>query len=388
MNSEIEYVVKADVTAFYQYVDHELLAAELLNISGEYEAIQALQLLLGDLMGRAFGLPQLLDPSDWLSDIYADLIERDMLRRGYAVWRFNDDFRVACRRYPEALDAIEALDDSARLVGLTLNDSKTLTVGFIKYVFDTVGLRPDDEIPQLDQLDVEVVVGDYTEVDDSANAGQSMELIRKSTARVPQSSDDVNDEENGDVADTPNLRRLTLDDFRRLRRALRALAKAKNAAVVADCMALLIYAPSITPDVSRYLLALAETAAEDVRSIADSIFAQVSLSDWQVTWMLRVARATRLLVAEPEWLAESRTQWQLSRSAFLRAEAVLALAEINAIDIEVIESGLRLEPRPMAPWYLAAVEALRGVNEEINDSYIDALRRSDRLYEWLLQDAR
>lgn len=385
-NSEVKHVVKADIAAFYQYIDHELLAGELLNLGGDFDVIQALQQFLGELTSKSFGLPQLLDPSDWLSDVYADLVERDMLRRGFAIWRFNDDFRIACLNYPEALHAIEALDDTARSVGLTLNENKTLTVRFFTYAIDTMGLQADDEIPPLEQQDVEGVVADYTETDETDDASQSLDVIRTYTAGHDPSDDEAlggDDEENA-PGETPNLRRLSVDDLRRLRRALRSLARVENPEAIAECMALLVYAPSLTPDVCRYLLTVADSATVEVRNLTGLVLEQVSLSDWQVMWLFRVARAARLLDHKPEWFDSKLSKWQHSASGFLRAEVVLALAEANAIDLEVIETALRLEPRPLMPWYLAAVQSLQGVSPQVTSTYVDALRKSDRLNAWLL----
>ena len=76
----------------------------------DYELVNALMQLLEETQGRAYGLPQLLDPSDRLSEVYIDRVERALIRAGFHTWRYNDDFRIGCRDYPETLDAIEHLD--------------------------------------------------------------------------------------------------------------------------------------------------------------------------------------------------------------------------------------------------------------------------------------
>jgi hypothetical protein len=146
-SSIIQYVVKTDVTAFYEYVDHEVLARELLVRTGDNEAINCLISLLAEIQGRTYGIPQLLDPSDRLSEVYIDIIERSVLRRGWPTWRFNDDFRIATRSYSEALAAIEDIAEALRDIGLTLSDSKTTTPRYSTYVFEAIGLRVDDEVP-------------------------------------------------------------------------------------------------------------------------------------------------------------------------------------------------------------------------------------------------
>lgn len=84
---DVKYVVEADIPAFYQYIDHDFLRHELELHTGRIESIDALVELLAETEGRVFGLPQLRDASDWLSDIYIQAVERELLRRGMAVWR-------------------------------------------------------------------------------------------------------------------------------------------------------------------------------------------------------------------------------------------------------------------------------------------------------------
>lgn len=163
---DVKYVVEADITAFYQYIDHDLLRHELELHTGHIEAIDALFELLGETEGRIFGLPQLLDASDWLSDIYIQSVERDLLRRGLAVWRYNDDFRIACRSYTEALDAIERLSEAARAVGLTVSEYKTFTPSFPTYFFRTTGRDVNVALVDIDPSDVDVIVTDYPDLDD------------------------------------------------------------------------------------------------------------------------------------------------------------------------------------------------------------------------------
>ncbi|MPZ51778.1 MAG: hypothetical protein GEU79_03430 [Acidimicrobiia bacterium] len=122
--SGITHVVKSDLAAFYEYVDHEILIRELLAVSPDFDAADALRELLYEMEGRTFGLPQLLDPSDELSDLYADIVERGLLREGFQTWRFNDDFRIASASYSEALRAIEALGRHARHLGLVIVNTR------------------------------------------------------------------------------------------------------------------------------------------------------------------------------------------------------------------------------------------------------------------------
>jgi hypothetical protein len=64
----VEYITKTDVTSYYEFVDHDLLCAELIAQTGEEPATEALGELLASVMGRRVGLPQVHPSSDVLGD--------------------------------------------------------------------------------------------------------------------------------------------------------------------------------------------------------------------------------------------------------------------------------------------------------------------------------
>lgn len=94
--------------------------------TGDTDAADALMSLLGGVSGRTFGLPQQSESSDALAEAFISVIHRRLVRSGLQVWRYNDDFRIAAPSWSEALDAVDCLEREARLVGLALNDSKTV----------------------------------------------------------------------------------------------------------------------------------------------------------------------------------------------------------------------------------------------------------------------
>src|SRR6478672_10597504 len=66
--NEIDYVAEADIVAFYQYVDHQILRDELELQSANVAATDFLIDFLGELQQSNFGLPQLIESSDALSE--------------------------------------------------------------------------------------------------------------------------------------------------------------------------------------------------------------------------------------------------------------------------------------------------------------------------------
>lgn len=128
------YVLKTDVTAFYQYIDHERLIDEVVAQTGSDLAVVTAMQLLQASTGRMFGLPQMSHASDALSQIYIDPVRRDLVRAGFTVFTYADDFRVACDDYSAALEATEVAERSAFNLGLVLSESKTATPARATYV--------------------------------------------------------------------------------------------------------------------------------------------------------------------------------------------------------------------------------------------------------------
>lgn len=172
-----KYILKADVAAFYQYIDHEKLVDEVVAQTGDDLGIVAATQLLQANTGRLFGIPQMSQASDALAEIYVDPIRRDLVRAGYTVFRFADDFRVACTDYSSALAALELMERSAFSLGLVLNESKTSTPSIDTYssslreieraegeLFRTMD-RTNAEILGVDVADLSPSIEDFFNVD-------------------------------------------------------------------------------------------------------------------------------------------------------------------------------------------------------------------------------
>ena len=365
--AHIGYVVEADVAAFYQYIDHEILRQQLEMHTGEIEAIDLLIELLRETEQRAFGLPQLIDPSDWLSEIYAQYIERDLLRRGLHVWRFNDDFRIGCVSYTDALDAIERLEEAARSIGLSLSDGKTFTPRFLTYYAKTTGLDVSDTTVPIDPSDVEVIVAEYPDLDDDEQVAAALATLERLT--LPPEDD----------------RRIALEkpaseEIRDLRRAISALARNGDEGGLRYVKQLLAFVPSLTPRLSDYLIAsYHEESASDVEGIVDSLIEGHSLGEWQAMWLVYVLRALLLLQGSESRIAWTREQRDRGRGRALGAEAALTLAGVGEADFDDLDQALRTEPEALAPWYMLAVADMARLVPTTNRDRARAIRDSHPL---------
>lgn len=358
VDNPIEYVVKSDLTSFYQFIDHAVLADELIAQGADYGVVEVLVELLGEVQGRSRGLPQLLDASDLLSEVYVDKVERRLLTQGYAVWRYNDDFRIACRDFPEALAAIEALDSAARDVGLAISEFKTRTYSFLRYALEVSGQKESDVGAGINPDEVEDVAGDYSD-DFEADEEAAIETILSA-----KSSDLLE----GDI----DLRSVKPDKIRIIRRAIAALVRSANPAALERVEPLLAYIPFLTPTLVRYLQVVAEAGQQgEVAQVVDRVLEEVSLNEWQRQWFLDLIRRTNLLDAADEDVPDSRinwvsAHWKEGSSEPLRGEAFRTLASSGRIAFMDAVAEAESAPDAVKGTYLTgAVEAL---SVEVNPS--------------------
>ena len=353
------YISKTDVTAYYQYIDHELLADELIAQTGEEPAVDALVGLLRVLMGRGMGIPQIHPVSDVLGDTYLDPVRRSLLREGLSVWRYADDFRIASASLGEARRALETCAAAVRERGLVLNERKTLTYRKMTY---------EDSLNRFRRAEQELFSGSGSGSGSDDDGGDDdLALLDDSYADADDDSqDDTPDEQDGptslgaapldaavdddeatagpDDAEDPEAPGSGLDTAlaaRRLEaarrawrlwieeeedeqqqstesaaitqslvgRALPALGAAGDNEPLENLSQLLRYEPALTPQIAAYLTRYAATSATANRAAALAL-GRVARSDlvspWQALWLAHTAGLLRPAEGEDlaGWLTE------------------------------------------------------------------------------------
>jgi len=129
----VRYVLIADAASFYEYVDHDRLAYELVGTTGDSDATESLIALLGATMNGSKGLPQGPAASASLSDIYISPVARSLSRAGYRFSRYTDDFRIVATDWTEARRAQVFLEEAMREIGLTIAPGKLTTPKIATY---------------------------------------------------------------------------------------------------------------------------------------------------------------------------------------------------------------------------------------------------------------
>jgi hypothetical protein len=393
------YVFKADIAAYYQYIDHERLVDEVVAQTGDDLAASVAVEVLRNATGRSYGLPQLNTSSDVLAEIYIEPMYRALLRSGFEAFRFADDFRVACRTYAEALGAWEAADGAARELGLVLNELKTSTRRADRYESDLTALH-DQELQLFQDLDIEELEDVEYFGDDESDVTSLLDEEEFEEGDIANSSEETHITQEAPRHTQIVAARTVLESWRNdgteaesrdenaqigtalLRRSLQVLGNAKETDALPHVAPLLVYVPSLTPTIAKYLIQCSESSRRQVLGTLDEVLQSRVINAWQATWMAyvagamprtgRVRRSTSNSNTNVEWL---RAQTQSSSPA-LAAEAILALARRRLTSVEQVNVVLnRLTPvqRPTGIMALAVLGD-EGMVRQAAPSAMDRIR--------------
>jgi excisionase family DNA binding protein len=148
-----EWVVKTDITAYFDNIEHRLLFADIDRLNPDPGVAGALKRMLGEwasVPGR--GLPQGPDASRVLASLYLVPVDDVLAHGDWRYFRFMDDLRVLGRTRAEVIQGLRLLERECRRRGLVLSAHKTsLQVG------DEA--RADLEQPDLDAVEYWLEIG-------------------------------------------------------------------------------------------------------------------------------------------------------------------------------------------------------------------------------------
>jgi group II intron reverse transcriptase/maturase len=163
------WVLDADITSYFDNVDHGLLLARvselvtskrIINLIGQWIAAKIYD--GHQITENMKGLPQGSPLSPLLANLYLDTFDDQMLSSGQKLVRFADDFVVLCKSKPRAEQALKLTKHLLASLRLTLNDEKTRVTNFsegFKYLGVTfmgdlslISSRSDDKSPSQSQV--------------------------------------------------------------------------------------------------------------------------------------------------------------------------------------------------------------------------------------------
>lgn len=309
------YVGLADVASFYEYVDHDLLANEIVELTGDPGLAAAIKGTLSELLGRRFGLPQGPQGSDIFATVYLSRVDRLLQRAGVAVVRFNDDYLLKAESVARARRDLAALERSLRDLGLILNHEKTQVLTADQYEH---GLSAYRELLEAAAIETIELPPGYTFDPD---AFDDISLESADEAIIAAAFESALDDE-----DHPFAARQRMIDT-----ALPYLAGFQNVKPLERLDVLVETWPAHIRNVNLYLRRLIGTEQEQavVDAVVSVLRGQPLALPWVQGWLVDVlARCTRTDESFADWLTE--TVFASAVPWFTRGRALIALAHTDA----------------------------------------------------------
>lgn len=131
------YIVEADLDAFFDNIDHELLLAKVALLISYPAVLNLLRLWIkaevydGDqMLMMTQGIPQGAVVSPILANLFLDELDESLLAQGYRLVRYADDFVILAKTRPQAEAALEATEEILARLHLALDAEDTAITDF------------------------------------------------------------------------------------------------------------------------------------------------------------------------------------------------------------------------------------------------------------------
>jgi CRISP-associated protein Cas1 len=132
------WVIDADISSFFDTVDHPLLFQRFRELCDDEELLKLISRWLTALIvdgqnpkvKNTTGLPQGCPISPMLANLYLDKFDERIEQEGFKLVRFADDFLILCKSKPKAEAALELSESALAELKLQLNNEKTRITTF------------------------------------------------------------------------------------------------------------------------------------------------------------------------------------------------------------------------------------------------------------------
>lgn len=370
---ESAFVLMADVSSCYQYIDHEVVHREIVTRTADPFLAAGIVELLQPLEGNAFGLPQNRASSHRLAELVLSIPERLMRRKGHTIWRYSDDFRVGVADRRNAYEAIDDLSESLRLVGLTLNDEKTLVKSLHSY--ETWANALDKRLEEFVE-EASVDLADFTYEGDLIEPDQR-EVMAESAGRMIDHWVEEEDQERTQFGPGAVARRQMLN------LSIGVLGAIGDVRILPLVARILDSDPSMAPKLASYMELIVAHSEDEFDAEFDKLVSkqELYLGPWQCLWLMEpLKQSSGLTKVQRAWL----TAMTVGRSPYVGAASSLVLAIHH--DASVDDLVKRFDSlRPAAAPLAVAAMSLQVGGE--NTLQIDAVLDEDPFLQWVFDEA-
>ncbi len=131
------WVVDADISSFFDEIDHGLLLAETARLVRDKDVMELIHLWVrAEVQDEdcrfclARGVPQGSPIAPLLSNVFLDQLDEALLEEGFRLVRYADDFVILCRSREKAQAALDLTEGVLEDLALEFNERKTRIVNF------------------------------------------------------------------------------------------------------------------------------------------------------------------------------------------------------------------------------------------------------------------
>lgn len=353
LSGAAKVVAIADVTGFYETIDHERLRDILMLATGRRNAVNALIDFLGRVMGGPKGVPQGLAASDPIATVYLSAVDAAMARASIEYSRHGDDIRIAAASVSQARGALYLFEMELRRIGLLVNGAKAIIMA--RETYETVlanSAKASDEAREaLIQSRVAEVKADRHKLErafeETKTTHLGWNLFYHGTISLSEAIEELAphlEPNDMDVAirvlrDALTRRpgtsdALSREEFHiRVTSSLVRLAAGKSPLAIELLGDLLRQFPEKTEVVASYLAAQGEAASTAVvATLIDALREDRFRTDWEVVWLLHVLCkfAPSLLPEQTETVRRIALDEQ--QGMYCRVEALKVLAKLGELN--------------------------------------------------------
>jgi len=124
------WVVEADIDAYFDSIDHELLLRKVKRLISDKKILRLIELWVKaevwdgktiTLLHR--GIPQGSAISPLLANLFLDALDEELMGKGFKLIRYADDFVILCKTPEKAKEALELTDEVLKRISLKLDEA-------------------------------------------------------------------------------------------------------------------------------------------------------------------------------------------------------------------------------------------------------------------------